>query len=70
MEEKETNSAIAQAYKKRLQDVAGFKFVPEPIPMRNSKGVILYYIFFASHNETGDKIARHILRKYQTWGIE
>lgn len=70
IEEKQTNDTIAQAYRMRLQDVAGFKFVPEPIPMRNSKGVVLYYLFFASHNETGDKIARHILKKYQTQGIE
>src|SRR3989338_6783723 len=33
--EKEENEVIAQAYKKRLQQVAGFDYVPNPIPMRN-----------------------------------
>src|SRR5262249_25412473 len=34
-EEKQPNEIVASAYKKRLIEVAGFKFVPEPAPMRN-----------------------------------
>jgi len=63
--EKESNQTIAESFRKRLQQVAGFKFVPEPIPMRNSTGATLYYLFFASHNERADKIARYILKKYK-----
>jgi len=63
--EKESNQAIAESFRERLQKVAGFKFVPEPIPMRNSIGATLYYLFFASHNERADKIARYILKKYK-----
>jgi hypothetical protein len=46
--------------------VAGFEEVPEPIPMRNSKNATVYYLFFASHNKTGAKIARHLLERYAT----
>jgi three-Cys-motif partner protein len=46
-EEKQPNDAIVAAYRQRLIDVAGFKYVPEPAPMRNSKGAVVYYLFFA-----------------------
>jgi len=69
IDQKVPNADVAAAYQKRLRDVAGFKFVPEPMPMRNSKGAVVYYLFFASHNQTGDKIARAIFKKYQNRGI-
>jgi three-Cys-motif partner protein len=59
-----TNREVAAAFRKRLREVAGFKEVPEPIPMRNSKNAIVYYLFFASQNATGAKIARQIMKKY------
>ena len=65
MIEKTTNEAIIKAYQMRLKEKAGFKCVPNPIPMRNSRGVTIYYLFFASHNETGARIARSILKKYR-----
>lgn len=58
------NKQIVDAFRSRLREVAGFKEVPEPIPMRNSKNATVYYLFFASHSATGAKIARHILRTY------
>jgi three-Cys-motif partner protein len=64
-DEKTSNEAIASAYKVRLRDVAGFKFLPDPIPMKNSTGAVIYYIFFASHNETGYKIAKSIFKKHK-----
>jgi three-Cys-motif partner protein len=69
IEEKAPNAEIAAAYQKRLKEIAGFKFVPDPIPMRNSKGTVIYYLFFASNNQTGDKIARAVLRKYRVIGV-
>lgn len=69
IESKASNEAIAKAYRKRLQEVAGFKYVPEPLPMRNSNGTVIYYLFFASHNSTGDKIARAVFKKYRDKGI-
>jgi three-Cys-motif partner protein len=62
---KEPNDIIAEAFRKRLSEVAAFRHVPEPIPMRNSTGAILYYLFFASQNETAARIAREIFSKYR-----
>jgi hypothetical protein len=39
--------------------------VPEPLPMRNSKGAIVYYLFFASQNDAGAKIVGEIFDKYR-----
>lgn len=69
-EEKTSNRTIAEAFRKRLEEKAGFRYVPEPIPLRNTKGATLFYLFFASHNKTGEKIARHILKKYKDRGLK
>lgn len=68
LEEKKSNEAIAKAYRKRLIKIAGFKYVPEPIPMRTEKGAIIYYLFFASHNKNGSKIANAVFKKYRNMG--
>jgi three-Cys-motif partner protein len=69
MIEKKTNEAIVQAYRNRLKEKAGFEFVPDPIPMRNKKGVPIYYLFFASHNAAGNRIATALFKKYRTKGF-
>jgi hypothetical protein len=33
---KQGNEAIVAAFRERLQKIAGFRFVPEPLPMQNS----------------------------------
>jgi three-Cys-motif partner protein len=38
-----TNEAVSEAYRQRLIRFAGFAHVPEPIPMRNEKGSVIYY---------------------------
>lgn len=63
--DKATNDAIAESFRERLKNLAGFKFVPEPIKIKNSIGATLYYLFFASHNETGNRIAEHILKSHK-----
>lgn len=68
IEEKASNEAVVAAYRQRLKDVAGFKFVPDAIPMRNTRGATIYYLFFASHNQTGNKIAEHVFKKYRNRG--
>jgi len=68
IEKKSPNEEIADAYKQRLLKKAGFKFVPDPMPMRNSKGAVIYYLYFASHNKTGNKIAIDIFKKYSNRG--
>jgi len=65
MEEKDTNEAVVEAYCKRLSVVAGFKYVPKPLPMCNTRGAVVYYLLFASQNATGNKIAEHIFNKYR-----
>jgi len=58
------NEQVVEAFRSRLRDVAGFREVPEPIAMRNSRNAVVYYLFFASQNATGARIARDILRAY------
>jgi three-Cys-motif partner protein len=62
---KEPNEIIAEAFRNRLKKVAGFQFVPEPLPMRNSSNAVVYYLYFASPNKTGDKIVRHIFDNFR-----
>ena len=57
-------NAIIRAYRQRLNEVAGFLHVPEPISMKNIKDNNVYWLFFASHNPTGARIVRDIFRKY------
>jgi three-Cys-motif partner protein len=64
-EEKLDNAAVADAYRLRLVEVAGFKFVPAPLPMRNSTGAVVYYLFFASQNQTGETILKAIFDSYR-----
>lgn len=66
--EKESNEAVAQAFRERLQKVAGFQRVPEPLPMRNSTGAIVYYLFFASQKDTAERIVLDIFNKYRNRG--
>ncbi len=69
IDEKSTNADIVKAYVSRLKDVAGFKYVPEPMPMRNSSGAVVYYLMFASPNNTGRKIVQAIFDSYRNRGI-
>jgi three-Cys-motif partner protein len=62
--EKQPNEVIADAYRNRLMQVGKFKFVPLPLPMRNRKRAIVYYLFFGSQVEVAGKIARAIFKKY------
>jgi hypothetical protein len=48
-----------------LNKVAGFGFVPEPLPMRNSRNAIVYYLFFASPKAVAEKIITDIFTKYR-----
>ena len=64
-DEKRTNEAVAETFRKRLEEVAGFKYVPKPVPMCNSTGAVVYYLYFASPNKTGARIVGDIFRKYR-----
>jgi three-Cys-motif partner protein len=65
---KQDNEQIAAAFRDRLSKVAGFGFVPQPLPMRNSKNAVVYYLFFASPKAVAEKIITDIFRKYGTAG--
>ena len=62
---KNDNETIAEAFRKRLKEVAGFKHVPKPMPMRNRNNAIVYYLYFASPNETANKIVQYIFNKHK-----
>ena len=64
-EVKEDNRTIASAFKQRLQEAGGFKHVLQPLPMRNEKGSVVYYLFFASQQQVADNIIQGIFRKYR-----
>jgi three-Cys-motif partner protein len=65
IEEKAENDVVAEALRHRLEKVAGFKYVPRPIPMKDSAGRVFYYLFFASPNKTGARIVGEIFDKHR-----
>jgi three-Cys-motif partner protein len=64
-EEKQGNEVIARAFRERLKKTAGFAYVPEPMPMRNSNKAIVYYLFFASQKSVPNDIVTQIFDKYR-----
>lgn len=64
-EEKTTNEDIEKAFRNRLKAVAGFKYVPEPMAMRNKTGAVLYYLYFASHRPVAADIVKYIFDKHR-----
>ncbi len=66
--EKQSNEVVAEAFRMRLKKVAGFTRVPKPLPMRNTKGAVVYYLYFASQKNTAEHIVLDIFRKYEKHG--
>jgi three-Cys-motif partner protein len=64
----DSNALLAEAFRRRLQEVAGFKYVPSPMPMRNSVNAVVYYLYFASPKAVASGIVEDIFRKYADWG--
>jgi len=62
------NQEIAEAFRRRLSDHAGFQYVPPPMPMRNSAGSVVYYLFFASQKPVAHKIVTDIFAAYENRG--
>ena len=67
--EKTDNEVVARAFQDRLKKVAGFSYVPDPMPMRNRKGATVYYLFFASRNPVAKDIVTYIFDKYRRRGV-
>ncbi|HEU0073515.1 MAG TPA: three-Cys-motif partner protein TcmP [Dehalococcoidia bacterium] len=59
------NDKLSRAFRERLRQVAGFSYVPLPLPMRNSTGAIVYYLYFASQKPVAENIVRSIFQKYR-----
>jgi three-Cys-motif partner protein len=68
MQTKVSNEDIADAFRKRLKSAGGFKYVPKPMPMRNTKGATVYFLFFAAQQQTASKIVEEIFAKYARYG--
>ena len=66
--EKASNEKVVSAFAERLRNVAGFQYVPEPVPMRNSSNAVVYFLFFASHKPVAAKIVTDIFDKYRQMG--
>lgn len=64
-EEKESNEVVVRAFCKRLQQEAGFKYVADPLPMKNRTNSTVYYLLFASPNDKGKKIVGDIFNRYR-----
>ena len=68
-EDKKTdNETVAAAFRERLRKVAGFSNVPQPLPMRNTKGAVVYYLFFGSPKPVAQNIVTDIFNKYRNRG--
>lgn len=63
-EEKASNEAMAEAFRKRLKEGAGFSNVPKPIAMRNTQNAVVYYLYFASHKPVAEDIVQDVFAKY------
>lgn len=63
-DEKTSNTELEKGFRQRLKEKAGFKYVPEPMPMRNSNNAIVYYLYFASQNPVAWHIVEDIFKKY------
>jgi three-Cys-motif partner protein len=63
-DKKVPNEIVAEAFRRRLIDVAGFQNVPQPMAMRNKQNAVVYYLFFASHKPVAENIMRDIFKKF------
>ena len=63
---------LKKAFIKRLKDIAGYRFVVEPLLVRMEivGGPPLYYLFFATGNPTGYKIVKNIFDKIRERQLE
>jgi len=62
------NEEVAAVFQKRLREKAEFRYVPTPVPMRNSRGAVVYYLYFASQQPVAEKIVTDIFTKYMHRG--
>ncbi|MBW1956069.1 MAG: three-Cys-motif partner protein TcmP [Deltaproteobacteria bacterium] len=63
--EKVSNEIIVNAFRKRLEREAGFRYIPKPMAMVNSRNATVYFLIFASHKPVAKKIVQQIFKKFE-----
>jgi len=63
--EKVSNEEFAEAFRLRLEEKAGFKYVPPPMPMKTKSNSTIYYLYFASQKPAAANIVIDIFAKYR-----
>ncbi len=58
---------LIQSFCRKLIEVAGFTYTVDPVPMRNSKRGLLYYLVFACQEPTAHRIMQGIFKKHREW---
>ena len=66
---KEENLVIVEAFRQRIREVAGFPHVARALPMRNSRGAVVYFLLFASQKQVAENIVDDIFSKYEKRGM-
>jgi three-Cys-motif partner protein len=62
--EKVSNERFEAAWRERLKNRAGFKFVSAPMPMKTRNNSVIYYLYFASQKPVAAGIVDDIFAKY------
>jgi three-Cys-motif partner protein len=63
--EKVSNERFEEAWRERLKEKAGFKFVSKPMPMKTKTNAVIYYLYFASQKPVAANIVDDIFNKYR-----
>jgi three-Cys-motif partner protein len=63
--EKVSNEEFAEAFRRRLEEKGGFKYVPAPMPMKTKSNSTIYYLYFASQKPAAANIVVDIFAKYR-----
>lgn len=63
--EKVSNEEFAETFRQRLEKKAGFKFVPQPMPMKTKSNSTIYYLYFASQKPAAANIVNDIFDQYR-----
>lgn len=63
--EKVSNARFEEAWRERLKNKAGFKYVSAPMPMKTRTNAVIYYLYFASQKPVAAGIVESIFKKYR-----
>jgi len=60
---RDSNRILADAFRERLKAEAEFKHVPDPMPMRNTQGAVVYYLILCFTEGSGKGYCERHLRE-------